>query len=217
MTTLFRLDSSIRVDGSATRALADRVEHALTAAQPAEVIRRDVGTRPVSAEAWSASASAGAAPEDRWTDEQRSGRALAAALGDELARSDAFVFAAPLYNWGVSQHLKTWADLVITDPRFAPRTTTVAGRPAVLVVARGGDYREESPQAEWDHATGWMRRVLQDVWGLDLRLVEVHLTLAPHRPYLAHLRADAESDRARALLDADAAGAELVRALGAAA
>ena len=36
--------------------------------------------------------------------------ALAATLTDELAAADALLFAVPLYNFGVSQHFKTWVD-----------------------------------------------------------------------------------------------------------
>ena len=31
--------------------------------------------------------------------------------------SDALRFAVPLYNFGVSQHFKTWVDMVITQAR----------------------------------------------------------------------------------------------------
>ena len=41
--------------------------------------------------------------------------ALAATLTDELVSADALLFAVPLYNFGVSQHFKTYVDLVITD------------------------------------------------------------------------------------------------------
>lgn len=210
MTTLFRLDASIRIEGSVSRALADRVERSMAAATPElTVTRRDVAVHPVDAAAWAASSAAGATPPESWTPEQRAGRRTASELAEELEQSDAFLFAAPLYNWGVSQHLKTWVDVVVTEPRFLPRTTTIAGRPAVLVVARGGDYRDDSPRADWDHATSWMRRVFVDVWGLELRVVSVDLTLAPTRDHLAHLRDDAAADLIRAEADAAEAGAEL--------
>jgi hypothetical protein len=36
----------------------------------------------------------------------------------------------------------------------------------------------------WDHATGWMRRVLADVWHLDLKVVEAEFTLVGVNPAL---------------------------------
>ncbi|MEU0840828.1 NAD(P)H-dependent oxidoreductase [Streptomyces sp. NPDC005962] len=136
--------------------------------------------------------------------EQREALALAASLTDELAGADALLFAVPLYNWGVSQHFKTWADLVVTDPRMSPKAVPVTeGKPAVLVTVRGGGYGPGTPREGWDHATAWMRRILADVWRLDLRVVETELTLADTNPEMAQLkelamklRADAE-DAAR--------------------
>jgi len=100
----------------------------------------------------------------------------------------------------VSQHLKAWIDLVITDPRMAPGPEqALAGRPAVLVMVRGGAYGPGTPRDGWDHATGWIRRILEDVWGLDLRVVDTEFTLAGQNPALdefielaAELRASAE-------------------------
>jgi FMN-dependent NADH-azoreductase len=214
MTTLFRLDASIRRDGSHTRSLGDEIERAaVSGASNAVVIRRDVGFEPLSASAWSDSSEAATVAEADRTVAQREAQRLASTLADELEQADGYVFAAPLYNWGVSQHLKTWFDIVVTDPRFSPRAATIAGRPAVLVMARGGDYRTDSPRAEWDHASGWMKRVFGDLWGLDLEVVEVNLTLAPVREYLTHLRGDAAVDSARAVRDARAAGTDLARAM----
>ncbi len=93
-----------------------------------------------------------------------------------------------MYNFGVSQHFKTWLDLVITDPRLATGSTTLAGRPAFLVTARGGGYGAGTPREGWDHATSWMRRILEDVWGLDLDVIETELTLAEVTPQMAELR-----------------------------
>jgi FMN-dependent NADH-azoreductase len=152
------------------------------------VVRRDVGTEPLPGDAWAASAFAGFVPEESWTDEQRTARALAAELADELAAADAVIITAPLYNFGVSAHLKLWIDTVITDPRFAPGTETVKGRPAFLVVAKGGGYGPGTPREGWDHATAYLRRILEDVWGLDLDVIETELTLAEVTPQMAELR-----------------------------
>lgn len=190
MSTIFRLDASIRTDGSTSRAVADTLEAAIVEAEGADttVVRRDVGTQPLPGDVWATSAFAGFVPEESWTDEQRRARAVAAELADELAGADAVVIAAPLYNFGVSAHLKLWIDTVITDPRFAPGTETVKGRPAFLVVAKGGGYGPGTPREGWDHATAYLRRILEDVWGLDLDVIETELTLAEVTPQMAELR-----------------------------
>ncbi|GAA3520259.1 NAD(P)H-dependent oxidoreductase [Aeromicrobium panaciterrae] len=190
MSTVFRLDASIRREGSVTRAVADTLESTIAEelGDPA-VIRRDLGADPVASGLWSVAAFAGYTPEEDRSPEQRVALAAAAELADELADADVLVFAVPMYNFGVSQHFKTWLDLVLTDPRFAPGSTqALAGRPAFLVTARGGGYGAGTPREGWDHATGWMRRILEDVWGLDLDVIETELTLAEVTPQMADLR-----------------------------
>jgi FMN-dependent NADH-azoreductase len=189
MSSIFRLDASIRQDGSVTRAVADTLESTILGELPgAEVARRDVGLNPLDGSVWGTAAFAGFTPEEDRSEEQRAALAVSAELADELVAADALVFAVPLYNFGVSQHFKTWWDIVGTDPRFAPGSTPLAGKPAFLVTARGGGYGPGTPREGWDHATGWMRRVLEDVWGLDLDVIETELTLAEVTPAMAELR-----------------------------
>ena len=199
--SLFRLDASIRVEGSHSREIADIVEQQWRAAHPtAPVVTRHLGVDPVPATAWATAVGAQFVPAPDRSPEQAAAVGLAGELADELAAADALLFAVPLYNFGVSQHFKTWVDLVITDPRFGPGAEPVtAGTPAVLVTVRGGSYAAGTPREGWDHATGWMRRILADVWKLDLQVVETEFTLAGVNPALdqftelaARLRAAAE-------------------------
>ena len=211
--TLYRLDASIRVEGSHSRAIADIVEQEWRNVHPGEsVVRRHVGVDPIPATAWATAVYAGRTPEESRTDEQQAALALAAALTDELIAADALLFAAPLYNFGVSQHFKTWVDMVITDPRMAAGTQPIlAGKPAVLVTVRGGNYRPGTPREGWDHATGWMRRILGDVWHLDLKVVEAEFTNVGVNPVL-----DRFKDLARQLREeAEAQARRYGRALGA--
>ena len=215
--TLFRLDSSIRAEGSVSREVADTLERAYLDQHPdGGVVRRDLRTDPVPAEAWPAAAPAAHTPEDRRSDEQRAAVDLAARLADEVEEADALVVATPLYNFGVSQQLKMWVDLLIADPRFAPGTSPLAGKPVTLVIARGGGYGEGTPRAGWDHATAWIVRILADVWGGEVTLVEAELTLADSVPAMAELRPLADQVRARAHELAGDAGRDMARAAGAA-
>ena len=196
MSTIFRLDASIRQEGSVTRAVADTLQTTVTEELSSPtLVRRDVAGQPVDPALWPQAAFAGYTPEEQRTPEQVTAMQRAAALADELVSADVLIFAVPLYNFGVSQHFKVWYDLVATDPRFAPGQSTIAGKPAFLVTARGGGYGPGTPREGWDHATGWMRRVLEDVWGLDLDVIETELTLAEVTPQMAELR-----DLARAQL-----------------
>jgi FMN-dependent NADH-azoreductase len=209
--SLFRLDASIRTDGSHSREIADIVEREWLADYPGDtVVRRHVGTDPVPADAWANAVGADMTPAEQRTAEQQAAVALAAAEVDRLVDADALLFAVPLYNFGVSQHFKTWVDLVITDPRMAAGATpAVAGKPAVLVTVRGGSYSAGTPREGWDHATAWMRRILEDVWQLDLRVVEREFTLVGVNPALDEFQELADDMAAEARKQAEVHGREL--------
>jgi FMN-dependent NADH-azoreductase len=208
MTTIFRLDSSIRTEGSVSRAVADTLESAIIEDAPTSthVVRRDVALEPLPSDVWATAAFAGYTPESDRTAEQIAAQALATELADQVANADVVIIATSLYNFGVSQHLKTWVDTVVTDPRFAPGAETVKDKPAFLVLARGGGYGEGTPRAGWDHATGWIRRILEDVWGLDLDVIETELTLAEVTPQMAELRELAREQLAESHVAARAGG-----------
>jgi FMN-dependent NADH-azoreductase len=188
--SLFRLDASIRGEQSVSRQVADTAESAWKRVHPdGLVVRRDLALTPVPADAWPLAVAGSFTPEDQRTPEQAAAVALAAELADELVAADTYVFAAPLYNFGISQHFKAWLDVVLTDPRFpSGQPSAIAGRPAALIVTRGGGYGAGTPREGWDHATGWYQRILGDVMGLDLHLSEVELTLAEVNPAMAELK-----------------------------
>src|SRR6478609_9164445 len=182
--SLFRLDASIKIEGSASREIADVVEEHWVSHHPGDdVVRRHIGTQPPPSDAWANAVNGGMTPEADRTDAQRAAVALAAQLADELLEADAVLLAVPLYNFGVSQHIKTWIDLVVTDPR-GQAGPLLAGKPLVLATVRGGAYGEGTPREGWDHSTAYLRRILEDVWGADLTVVEREFTLVGVNPAL---------------------------------
>jgi len=196
--SLFRLDASILPASSASRSLADLVEAEWTAAHPdSTVTRRDLALDPVPSTAWADAVTGGFVEAAQRTPAQNAARELATTFADELIGADALLFAVPLYNYGVSQHFKTWFDLAYTDPRIDPTGTALNGKPATLVTVLGGNYAPGTPKEDWDHSTGWLRRVLEDVWGLDLRVVQRPFTLVGVNPAM-----DAFADAAQELKQA---------------
>jgi FMN-dependent NADH-azoreductase len=195
--TLFRLDASISPATSASRAIADIVEAEWQAAHPgAAVVRRDVGTAPLPSDAWSTAVGAAWTPAESRTEPQRAALALAAGVAEELRAADAVLLAVPLYNFGIPAHVKTWIDLVIAGSN-SPTEPLLGGKPAVLVVVRGGAYGPGTPREGWDHSTGYLRRILADVWGAELTVVEREFTLVGVNPAL-----DEFTDLAAQLKDA---------------
>ena len=131
MTTLLRVDASVRVEGSVSRALADSAQAAWETEHPGTtVVRRDLGLEPLPADVWPAAASAMLAGGVDLAPRQRAAQALATSLADELIAADAALIAVPLYNWGIPQHVKTWIDMLLADQRLGSeaRNPWPAGR-----------------------------------------------------------------------------------------
>ena len=213
--TLFRLDASIRAEGSASREIADIVEAEWLAAHPGDAIeRRHIGVDVLPADAWANAVNGNYTPQATRTPEQKGAIALSAALVDELLAADAILLAVPLYNFGVSQHIKTWFDLVITDPRAAdPAHPLLAGKRVVLCTVRGGAYGAGTPREGWDHSTGYLKRILGDVWGADLTVVEREFTLVGVNPALDDFKDLAAEMHQGALASAREAGSALALSL----
>ena len=181
--TVLRIDASIQGPRSASSELADLVEAEWVAAQPeATIVRRHLGADPLPADAWTQALGAAATPEEQRTPSQRQALALAANLADELRTADAAILALPLYNYGVSQHVKTWIDVVMAGGD--PSERLLDGKPTIVVTTRGGAYGPGTPREGWDHNTAYLRRVVADIWGADLTLVEREFTLVGVNPAL---------------------------------
>jgi FMN-dependent NADH-azoreductase len=208
--TLFRLDASIFPDQSVSRELADIVEAEWTAAHPDEqVIRRHIGTSPLPSTAWAEAVVGQQFPEDSRTPAQQAAVELATTLADELIAADTLLFAVPLYNYGVSQHMKTWFDILYTDPRINEGGSELRDRPALLVTVTGGNYGPGSPKDGWDHSSSWLQRVLVDVLGLDLTTVHRRFTLVGVNPALDAFKDLADGMRVEAVLAAEVEGRKL--------
>lgn len=133
--SLLRIDSSIQGDQSASSALADLVLDEFAAARPeVGVVRRHLGQDPLPADAWQLAVMGGFTPEDDRSQAQRDALELAGRLADEMQSATGAVLALPLYNFGVSQHVKTWIDLSLAGA--APGTRLLEGKPVVLVTTR---------------------------------------------------------------------------------
>ena len=186
--TLLRIDASILGAHSASKELADLVLAEWSNERPDEkIVTRHLGSDPLPSDAWAITVGAGYTPADQLSDAQKAANALAGELYQELVSADAIVLAFPLYNWGVSAHVKTWIDLVIAGAQGAGRTPAdpiLEGKPVVLLTTRGGSYAKGTPKEGWDHSTPYLRRILADNWGASLTVVEREFTLVGVNPAL---------------------------------
>ena len=191
MSTLLRVDASIRLDGSVSRALADSAEAAWKAEHPdGVVVRRDLGQHPLPATVWPTLAAAQVGQEPVADSDRMplaEAQAIAADLAAEIRNADAVLLAVPLYNYGIAQNAKTWIDLLLMERDFGFGSRPLAGRPAIFALARGGGYGPGSPKHGWDHATPYLERIFGDVFGMNLRTAAAELTLAPVTPGMEEL------------------------------
>lgn len=217
MTTLLRVDASVRVEGSVSRALADSAEAAWKAEHPdGVVIRRDLGLHPLPSTAWPAIVAAqfGGEPEsDTDGGTLAEATALARELAAEVKNADAILLAVPLYNYGIAQHVKSWIDLLLLDDELLRGPTPLAGRPAILTLSRGGGYAPGTPKHGWDHATPYLERVFGDMFGMKLRIAAAELTLAPVTPGMEQLVDASKLSESEAHVTAGQHGAYVAREL----
>jgi FMN-dependent NADH-azoreductase len=217
MSTLLRIDASIRLEGSVSRALADSAEAAWLAEHPdGVVVRRDLGQHPLPATTWPTLARAQVLGQEPATEAERAAlteaRATAAELSAEIRNADALLLAVPLYNYGIAQHVKTWIDLLMID-RELLGDSPLAGRPAIFALARGGGYAPGTPKHGWDHATPYLERVFGDVFGMTIRTAAAELTLAPVTPGMEELVDASKVSETEAHAEAGTHGTTVAREL----
>jgi FMN-dependent NADH-azoreductase len=217
MSTLLRVDASIRLDGSVSRALADSAEAAWKAEHPdGVVVRRDLGQHPLPATVWPTLAAAQVGQEPV-ADADRmpltEAQAIAAELSAEVRNADAVLLAVPLYNYGIAQNAKTWIDLLLMDRDLAFGSRPLVGRPAIFALARGGGYAPGTPKHGWDHATPYLERIFADVFGMAVRSAAAELTLAPVTPGMEELIDAAKASESEAHVEAENHGTVVAREL----
>jgi FMN-dependent NADH-azoreductase len=209
--TLLRIDSSILGPNSSSSELADLALAEFVAVRPeVPVVTRHLAVDPIASDAWQTVIGANYTPEADRTEAQKSAVALAQTLANELRDADVAVLALPLYNYGVSQHTKTWIDLAIAGGEQGERL--LDGTPVVLVTTRGGSYAPGTPREGWDHNIEYLRRILVDVWGADLTVVEREFTLVGVNPALDQFTEAAAVIKQRAHAAAAEAGKSLAAA-----
>lgn len=194
MPRLLHVDASVTPGESVSRSVAATFR----ARWQGEVIHRDLGARPVPHLTEAGVRARSVDPAER-TPEQAAAAFLQDELIEELLSADAYLFAVPMYNYSIPSAFKAWIDQILVQGRtfgLAPEDCPLKGRPATLISSRGGSYAPGTPREGWDYAEPYLRRILTEVLGLDLRVIIPELTLAASNPAMAGLR-----DHMRASID----------------
>jgi FMN-dependent NADH-azoreductase len=220
MTTLLRVDASIRVDGSVSRALADSAEAAWKSEHPdGIVVRRDLGRHPIPSTVWPTvvtSQMGFPADPDASRSDQAESVALAAELSNELRNADAVLLAVPLYNFGISQHVKTWLDVLMLDHELMT-SDALKDKPVIFTLSRGGGYGPGTPREGWDYATPYLERIFGEVFKMNIRKAVAELTLAPVTPAMETLIDASKVSEKEAHTAAEKHAADVARELSGAA
>ncbi|MFC4612647.1 FMN-dependent NADH-azoreductase [Streptomyces maoxianensis] len=117
------------------------------------------------------------------TDSQRAAAALHDELVEEILSADALLISAPMHNWTIPSHLKAWLDQSLLMGRtlpYDPSVNPLAGRPATVLLAYGGDYGAGSPDHAMDHCAPYLRTVLEKVLGYQLEIITASYTVTPY-------------------------------------
>lgn len=174
---LLRVTSSPR-PGSVTNELTQAYADAWSASRPgAQVVHHDLPLLDIP--------HLGAAEMGAWftddgdhTELHRLVLARSSALIDDLLAADELLIGAPMWNFSIPSNLKAWIDHVTKHGRtvrFTPQGPMglVPARRAVVVSARGSDYRPGSPLEPMDLQEPYLRLVLGFLGIVEVVVVNV--------------------------------------------
>jgi len=187
MSYLLRIDSSASGAESISRRVADTFVDSWTG----DIVRRDLATTPVE-HLGAPGIAARITLADQRTPEQAAAAALQEELVEEFLGARAYLFAVPMYNYAMPSVFKAWLDQVMIPGRtigLGLNAAPTAGRPAVVVSARGGGYGPGAPQHGKDFLVPALEMILGDpvLMALDVRTITPELTYAPVMEALRHL------------------------------
>lgn len=186
MPYLLRVDASASGDASFSRKVAD----SFTDVWNGDVIRRDLALNPIE-HLGAAGITARTTPPGEHTPEQKAAANLQDELVEEFLGANAYLFAVPLYNYSIPSVFKAWLDHIMVVGRTIGMGSDVpsAGRPAVVVSARGGGYGPGTPQHGKDFLVPALETILGDpnLMALDVRAITPELTYSLTIEPLRHL------------------------------
>ena len=124
------------------------------------------------------------------------------ALAQPFRDADKIVFAVPMWNWGIPYKLKHLIDVIsMKDVLFTfderGLLGLLGGKKALLVLAKGVDYSDDSPSAARDQQTPYLKVWLNSIGITDITVLPVEKNL--YGPQADRSSRDAATAHARAL------------------
>lgn len=177
--TLLVIQASPMGAHSASRSVADTFIQTWKTSNPnGNVIEKDLVTNPVphlDGEAIFANYT----PADHQSPAMKAKHQYRLDLINEITSVDEILISTPLWNWSVPSVLKAYIDqIVVTGVLDNSGNSGLAGKKVTFVVAQGGSYKEGTPKAGWDYATGYLELVAKALGATDVKTILVEFTLA---------------------------------------
>lgn len=118
--------------------------------------------------------------------EEKKAWARVEALIYEFKSADKYLFAVPMWNFGIPYRLKHYIDILV-QPGYTFRVVDggyeglVLDKRAMAIYARGGSYAEGTPGAALDMQQKYLELILQFIGIEDIRSILVESTLGGGR------------------------------------
>ncbi|HLW05470.1 MAG TPA: NAD(P)H-dependent oxidoreductase [Azoarcus sp.] len=195
---ILQVNASVRVDGSQSTRLANRIVERLTEQHAnASVVTRNLAVTPHPALDGRALQALFAAADER-TPEQAARVALDDALIEEVKAADTIVLGVPMYNLHIPSQLKNWFDAIARAKVTFEYTENgpkglLQGKTAYIAATRGGVYRD----TPIDTQVPYLKTMLGFLGITDVRVVYVEgLAMGEEAAERAFVQAEADLGRA---------------------
>lgn len=180
--TLLYISVSPTGDHSTSRAVSNEYIQSWKIANPSgKIIEKDLVKDPIphlDAEAIFANYT----PADKQSPTMSQKYSYRMSLINELLGADEILISTPLWNWSVPSVLKSYIDQIVVTGVLDNSKPGLAGKKVTFVVAQGGSYKEGTPKAGWDFATGYLELVAKALGATDIQTILAEFTLAGVSP-----------------------------------
>jgi FMN-dependent NADH-azoreductase len=102
---------------------------------------------------------------------------------ERFKKADKLVISSPMWNFGIPYRLKQYFDVIVQPGytfSFSPETGysgLVTGRPAMLLLARGGEYKPGTGAAAFDFQRPYLECILGFIGFSDISTLVIEPTL----------------------------------------
>jgi FMN-dependent NADH-azoreductase len=193
MTTLLRIDSSSRHQGSHSRDLGGAFEREWLGRYPdTQILRRDLASQPIPHIA-DMTIAGFYTPSEQFTEDLRQATALSDQLIAELMAADVLLITTPMYNFSIPSALKAWIDHVVRIGRTFSYdgqsfTGLVTDKPAYVICAYGASgYLNDGPLSAYNLMQSYLQLLLGFLGFTSVSFIGAEATTAEEATVMSNL------------------------------